>query len=106
MSTDCCRTMFYKCASLVIIPETWCSNVSVLGDYVYTSSGSKTRDMAVSCFIICFRETTIKTLPQLPATSWANTCYGYMFACFTVLTTQEECYLPCESFNISQTIGC
>lgn len=106
MSTDCCRTMFYKCSSLVNIPETWCPNVTELGYYVYTSSGSKTWEMAVSCFMSCFRETAIKKLPQLPATTLANTCYGYMFAGCKGLTTQEGWYLPCESFNISQTKGC
>lgn len=106
MSTDCCRTMFYKCSSLVNIPETWCPNVTELGYYVYTSSGSKTWEMAVSCFMSCFRETAIKKLPQLPATTLANTCYGYMFAGCKGLTKQEGWYLPCESFNISQTKGC
>lgn len=91
MSTDCCRTMFYKCSSLVNIPETWCPNVT---------------EMAVSCFMSCFRETAIKKLPQLPATTLANTCYGYMFAGCNGLTKQEEWYLPCESFNISHTKGC
>ena len=106
ISTDCCRTMFYKCSSLVNIPETWCPNVTELGYYVYNSSGSKTWEMAVSCFMSCFRETAIKKLPQLPATKLANTCYGYMFAGCKGLTTQEGWYLPCESFNISQTKGC
>ena len=106
MSRDCCRTMFYKCSSLVNIPETWCPNVTELGYYVYTSSGSKTWQMAASCFMSCFRETAIKKLPQLPATTLANTCYGYMFAGCKDLTTQNEWYLPCESFNISQTKGC
>ena len=106
MSKDCCRTMFYKCSSLVNIPETWCPNVTELGYYVYNSSGSKTWEMAVSCFMSCFRETAIKKLPQLPATKLANTCYGYMFAGCKGLTTQEGWYLPCESFNISQTKGC
>lgn len=91
MSTDCCRTMFYKCSSLVNIPETWCPNVT---------------EMAVSCFMSCFRETAIKKLPQLPATTLANTCYGYMFAGCKGLTKQEGWYLPCELFNISQTKGC
>ena len=106
MSTDCCRTMFYKCSSLVNIPETWCPNVTELGYYVYTSSGSKTWEMATSCFMSCFRETAIKKLPQLPATKLANTCYGYMFAGCKGLTTQNGWYLPCESFDISQTKGC
>ena len=106
MSTDCCRTMFYKCSSLVNIPETWCPNVTELGYYIYTSSGSKTWEMAKNCFMSCFRETAIKKLPQLPATKLANTCYGYMFAGCKGLTTQEGWYLPCESFNISQTKGC
>ena len=106
MSTDCCRTMFYKCSSLVNIPETWCPNVTELGYYVYNSSGSKTWEMAGSCFMSCFRETAIKKLPQLPATKLANTCYGYMFAGCKGLTTQEGWYLPCESFNISNTKGC
>lgn len=106
MSTDCCRTMFYKCSSLVNIPETWCPNVTELGYYVYTSSGSKTWKMAVSCFMSCFRETAINKLPQLPATTLANTCYGYMFAGCKGLTTQNEWYLPCESFDTSQTKGC
>lgn len=91
MSTDCCRTMFYKCSSLVNIPETWCPNVT---------------ELAASCFMSCFRETAIKKLPQLPATTLANTCYGYMFAGCNGLTKQEGWYLPCESFNISQTKGC
>lgn len=106
MSTDCCRTMFYRCSSLVNIPETWCPNVTGLGYYVYTSSGSKTWEMAKSCFMSCFRETAIKKLPQLPATTLANTCYAYMFAGCKGLTTQKGWYLPCESFNISQTKGC
>lgn len=106
MSTDCCRTMFYKCSSLVNIPETWCPNVTELGYYVYASSGSKTWEMAKSCFMSCFRETAIKKLPQLPATTLANTCYGYMFAGCKGLTKQEGWYLPCESFNTSQTKGC
>ena len=106
MSKDCCRTMFYKCSSLVNIPETWCPNVTELGYYVYNSSGSKTWEMAVSCFMSCFRETAIKKLPQLPAIKLANTCYGYMFAGCKGLTTQEGWYLPCESFNISNTKGC
>ena len=106
MSKDCCRTMFYKCSSLVNIPETWCPNVTELGYYVYTSSGSKTWQMAANCFMSCFRETAIKKLPQLPATTLANTCYGYMFAGCKGLTKQEGWYLPCESFNISQTKGC
>lgn len=106
MSTDCCRTMFYKCSSLVNIPETWCPNVTELGYYVYTSSGSKTWEMAKSCFMSCFRETAIKKLPQLPATTLANTCYGYMFAGCKDLTKQEGWYLPCESFNTSYTKGC
>ena len=106
MSKECCRTMFYKCSSLVNIPETWCPNVTGLGYYVYNSSGSKTWEMAASCFLSCFRETAIKKLPQLPATTLANTCYGYMFAGCKGLTTQEGWYLPCESFNISQTKGC
>lgn len=106
MSAQCCRTMFYKCSSLVNIPETWCPNVTELGHYAYTSSGSKTWEMAVSCFMSCFRETAIKKLPQLPATTLANTCYGYMFAGCKGLTKQNGWYLPCESFNISQTKGC
>lgn len=106
MSTDCCRTMFYKCSSLINIPETWCPNVTELGYYVYTSSGSKTWQMAKSCFMSCFRETAIKKLPQLPATTLANTCYGYMFAGCKGLTKQEGWYLPCESFDTSQTKGC
>lgn len=106
MSTDCCRTMFYKCSSLVNIPETWCPNVTELGYYVYASSGSKTWEMAKSCFMSCFRETAIKKLPQLPATTLANTCYGYMFAGCKGITKQEGWYLPCESFDISQTKGC
>ena len=106
MSAECCRTMFYKCSSLVNIPETWCPNVTELGHYAYTSSGSKTWKMAVSCFMSCFRETAIKKLPQLPATTLANTCYGYMFAGCKGLTKQNGWYLPCESFNISQTKGC
>lgn len=106
MSTDCCRTMFYKCSSLVNIPETWCPNVTELGYYVYTSSNSKTWEMAKSCFMSCFRETAIKKLPQLPATKLANTCYGYMFAGCKGLTKQGGWYLPCESFNTSQTKGC
>ena len=106
MSTDCCRTMFYKCSSLVNIPETWCPNVTELGYYVYTSSGSKTWQIAEKCFMSCFRETAIKKLPQLPATTLANTCYGYMFAGCKGLTKQEGWYLPCESFNKSHTKGC
>lgn len=106
MSTDCCRTMFYKCSSLVNIPETWCPNVTELGYYVYTSSGSKTWEMAKRCFMSCFRETAIKKLPQLPATTLAHTCYAYMFAGCKGLFKQEGWYLPCESFNISQTKGC
>ena len=106
MSTDCCRTMFYKCSSLVNIPETWCPNVTELGYYVYNSSGSKTWKLAESCFISCFRETAIKKLPQLPATKLANLCYAYMFAGCKGITTQNGWYLPCESFNTAQTKGC
>ena len=106
MSTDCCRTMFYKCSSLVNIPETWCPNVTELGYYVYTSSISKTWKLAANCFMSCFRETAIKQLPQLPATKLANLCYAYMFAGCKRLTTQNGWYLPCESFNTSQTFGC
>ena len=106
MSTDCCRTMFYKCSSLVNIPETWCPDVTELGYYVYTSSGSKTWNLAESCFMSCFRETAIKKLPQLPATTLANKCYAYMFAGCKGLTKQNGWYLPCESFNISNTKGC
>lgn len=106
MSTDCCRTMFYKCSSLVNIPETWCYNVTKLGYYVYTSSISKTWKLAENCFMSCFRETAIKKLPQLPATELANLCYAYMFAGCKGLTKQEEWYLPCESFNTKQTNGC
>ena len=106
MSTDCCRTMFYKCSSLVNIPETWCPNVTELGYYVYNSSGSKTWKLAESCFISCFRETAIKKLPQLPATKLANLCYAYMFAGCKGLTTQNGWYLPCESFDTAQTNGC
>lgn len=91
MSTDCCRTMFYKCSSLVNIPETWCPNVT---------------ELAVSCFMSCFRETAIKKLPQLPAITLANFCYSYMFAGCKGLTTQNGWYLPCESFNTAQTNGC
>ena len=106
MSTDCCRTMFYKCSSLVNIPETWCPNVTELGYYVYTSSSSKTWKLAESCFMSCFRETAIKKLPNLPATKLANLCYTYMFAGCKGLTTQTGWYLPCESFNTRQTNGC
>lgn len=106
MSTDCCRTMFYKCSSLVNIPETWCPDVTELGYYDYTSSGSKTWNLAESCFMSCFRETAIKKLPQLPATTLANKCYAYMFSGCKGLTKQNGWYLPCESFNISQTKGC
>ena len=106
MSTDCCRTMFYKCSSLVNIPETWCPNVTELGYYVYNSSGSKKWEMAENCFISCFRETAIKKLPQLPATKLANTCYGYMFAGCKGLTTQNGWYLPCELFDTEKTTGC
>lgn len=106
MSTDCCRKMFYKCSSLVNIPETWCYNVTELGYYVYTSSVSKTWKLAENCFMSCFRETAIKKLPQLPATKLANLCYAYMFAGCKGLTTQNGWYLPCESFNTKQTNGC
>ena len=106
MSKDCCRTMFYKCSSLVNIPETWCYNVTELGYYVYTSSVSKTWKLAENCFMSCFRETAIKKLPQLPATKLANLCYAYMFAGCKGLTKQEGWYLPCESFNTKQTNGC
>lgn len=106
MSTYCCRTMFYKCSSLVNIPETWCPDVTELGYYVYTSSGSKTWNLAESCFMSCFRETAINKLPQLPATTLANKCYAYMFSGCKGLTKQNGWYLPCESFNISQTKGC
>ena len=106
MSTDCCRTMFYKCSSLVNIPETWCYNVTELGYYVYTSSVSKTWKLAENCFMSCFRETAIKKLPKLPATKLANLCYAYMFAGCKGLTKQEGWYLPCEAFNTKQTNGC
>ena len=106
MSTDCCRTMFYKCSSLVNIPETWCHKVTELGYYVYTSSVSKKWKLAENCFMSCFRETAIKKLPQLPATKLANLCYAYMFAGCKGLTKQEGWYLPCESFNTKQTNGC
>ena len=106
MSTDCCRTMFYKCSSLVNIPDTWCSNVTELGYYVYTSSISKTWKLAENCFMSCFRNTAITKLPQLPATKLANLCYAYMFAGCKGLTTQNGWYLPCESFNTNQTNGC
>lgn len=106
MSEDCCRTMFYKCSSLVNIPDTWCSNVTELGYYVYTSSISKSWKLAENCFMSCFRETAIKQLPKLPATKLANLCYAYMFAGCKGLTTQTGWYLPCESFNTSQTSGC
>lgn len=106
MSKDCCRTMFYKCSSLVNIPETWCPDVTELGYYVYTSSISKTWKFAENCFMSCFRETAIKQLPKLPATKLANLCYAYMFAGCTGLTTQTGWYLPCESFNTRQTNGC
>ena len=106
MSTNCCRTMFYQCSSLVNIPDTWCSDVTELGYYVYTSSISKTWKLAENCFMSCFRETAIKQLPKLPATKLANLCYAYMFAGCKGLTTQTGWYLPCESFNTSQTNGC
>ena len=106
MSTDCCRAMFYKCSSLINIPETWCPKVTELGYYVYNSSISKTWKLAESCFMSCFRETAIKKLPQLPATKLANLCYAYMFAGCKGLTTQNGWYLPCESFNTKQTNSC
>lgn len=106
MSTDCCRTMFYKCTSLVNIPDTWCSNVTSLGYYKYTSSVSKTWKLAENCFMSCFRETAITKLPKLPATELAKLCYAYMFAGCKGLTTQTGWYLPCESFNTAQTNGC
>ena len=106
MSTNCCRTMFYQCSSLVNIPDIWCSNVTELGYYVYTSSISKTWKLAENCFMSCFRETAIKQLPKLPATKLANLCYAYMFAGCKGLTTYTGWYLPCESFNTSQTNGC
>lgn len=106
MSTDCCRTMFYKCSSLVNIPETWCPDVTELGCYVYTSSISKTWKLAENCFMSCFRETAINKLPTLPATKLANLCYAYMFAGCKGLTTQTGWYLPCESFSTKQTNGC
>lgn len=106
MSTDCCRTMFYKCSSLVNIPETWCPDVTELGYYVYTSSISKTWKLAENCFMSCFRETAINKLPKLPATKLAKLCYAYMFAGCKGLTTQTGWYLPCESFSTEQTNGC
>lgn len=106
MSADCCRTMFYKCSSLVNIPETWCPNVTELGYYVYASSISKSWKIAENCFMSCFRETGIKQLPKLPATKLANLCYAYMFAGCKGLTTQQGWYLQCESFNTKQTNGC
>lgn len=106
MSTDCCRTMFYKCSSLVNIPETWCPNVTKLGYNKQTSAFSATFVFAENCFMSCFRETAIKQLPKLPATKLANLCYAYMFAGCKGLTTQTGWYLPCESFNTSQTNGC
>lgn len=105
MSTDCCRTMFYKCSSLVNIPETWCPNVTELG-YKQTSAISSTFVFAENCFMSCFRETAIKQLPKLPATKLANLCYAYMFAGCKGLTTQTGWYLPCESFNTTETKGC
>ena len=107
MSTECCRTMFYKCSSLVNIPETWCPNVTKLGYYKQISEfSSPTFVYAANCFMSCFRETAIKKLPQLPATKLANLCYAYMFAGCKGLTTQNGWYLPCESFNTKQTNGC
>ena len=106
MSANTCRTMFYKCSSLVNIPDTWCSNVTSLGYYVYTSSISKSWKFAENCFMSCFRETAIKKLPNLPATKLANLCYAYMFAGCKGLTTQNGWYLPCESFNTAQTNSC
>lgn len=87
MSTDCCRTMFYKCSSLVNIPETWCSNVTELGYNKQTSAISSTFVFAENCFMSCFRETAINRLPKLPATKLANLCYAYMFAGCKGLTT-------------------
>lgn len=106
MSTNCCRTMFYKCSSLVNIPETWCPNVTKLGYNKQTSAISSIFVFAENCFMSCFRETAIKQLPKLPATKLANLCYVYMFAGCKGLTTQNGWYLPCESFNKSQTNGC
>lgn len=106
MSTDCCRTMFYKCSSLVNIPDTWCSNVTKLGYYVQNSPITKIWKLAENCFMSCFRETAITKLPNLPATELANLCYAYMFAGCKGLTTQNEWYLPCESFNKQKTNGC
>lgn len=106
MSTDCCRTMFYKCSSLVNIPATFCPNVTSLGYYVQNSVISQTWKIAENCFMSCFRETAIKKLPQLPATKLSKLCYAYMFAGCKGLTTQTGWYLPCESFNTSQTSGC
>ena len=106
MSTDCCRTMFYKCSSLVNIPDVFCPNVTSLGYYDQTSSVFQTWKFAENCFMSCFRETAIKKLPQLPATKLSNLCYAYMFAGCKGLTTQTGWYLPCESFNVNQTNGC
>lgn len=106
MSTDCCRTMFYKCSSLVNIPETFCPNVTSLGYYVRTSVITQTWKFAENCFMSCFRETAIKKLPQLPATKLSKLCYAYMFAGCKGLTTQTRWYLPCESFNTNNTSGC
>lgn len=106
MSTDCCRTMFYKCSSLVNIPATFCPNVTSLGYYIRTSDISQTWKFAENCFMSCFRETAIKKLPQLPATKLSKLCYAYMFAGCKGLTTQTGWYLPCESFNRTQTAGC
>lgn len=106
MSTNCCRVMFYKCSSLVNIPETWCPDVTKLGYYVQTSPISKQWKLAANCFMSCFRETAIKQLPNLPATRLSNLCYAYMFAGCKGLTTQKGWYLPCESFDTKQTNGC
>lgn len=106
ISTDCCRTMFYKCSSLVNIPATWCPNVTSLGYYVRTSVINQVWKFAENCFMSCFRETAIKKLPQLPATKLSKLCYAYMFAGCKGLTTQTGWYLPCESFNKTQQEGC
>lgn len=106
MSTNCCRTMFYRCSSLVNIPSTFCPNVTSLGYYVQTSPISRTWKFAENCFMSCFRETAITKLPGLPATKLSNLCYAYMFAGCKGLTTQTDWYLPCESFNTTQNQNC
>ena len=62
LTTDCYRTMFYSCTSLVTAPELPATTLALR---CYKS-------MFYSC-------TSLVTAPELPATYLANYCYNYMF---------------------------